>query len=76
MPWVLSEQKREIYDCENFTIHCQGWVQKGMDTAMCMERDVFSVYIKKLNLTVKVEGCRSQHRARQMCLDIGELFSP
>jgi hypothetical protein len=74
MPYIKKEQGSVIYEEDGFTIYEHGWDMVGQCVGMTPPQ-IYSVKIHKLGITLTVTGHRSQHRARQMCLDIGQLYS-
>ena len=74
MTYVMKEEGTEIYKNDDFTIYIHNWDRVGQCVAMTPVQ-TFSVYIRKLGITVMVKGARSQYKARQMCLEIGEVYS-
>ena len=74
MPYERKKVGTVIEDTDDYTIIMYDWNMVGQCVAMTPVQ-TFSVHIKKLNTTVFVENSRSQHKAREMCIEIRELYT-
>jgi len=74
MPYIKEEKGEVIYSEDNFTIYMHPWIRQGQIVAMTPP-NIYSVKIHNLGITLTIEGHKSQHRAKQMCMDIGQLYS-
>jgi len=68
----FKESERLIYQTIKFTVHMVKWGREGQCVSMSPKCKMIVRFAGGVEIEV---SARSDHKARQIALDIGELFS-